>query len=356
MKALCIVSNREKNLRDFFRCWQECGDWDFVVLVEDNQTVQMHELDCPWPLHHFARGDMENDLGDDAWIISQGDTARVSYAFLKAAELGAEWLLKLDDDCLPIAPYAARLCEQHLRAMNRPRVQSTCDIRVRGLPYRNAGELRSRLNVGLWTDVPDLGAPEGLHPTPVYGATGGTFYQPPLGNQLAHPAARYPMCGMNLFFHASLLPAVYFGLQGKGWPYRRFDDIWAGWVFQQIAAHLGIAWSYGEPFIRHSRASDPFKNLVAEAPGIGLNETLWLRIDSIELTAVDVAGCAAQIGDDLATDSDPYVSKLGEALKVWTRLTADIQATIVPATSIRDGGGNRLLSASRNGCDPISAS
>lgn len=314
MKALCIVSNREQNLREFFRCWREGGDWDFVVLLEDTPTVQMHGLDCPWPLHHFARCDVEHDLGDDAWIISQGDTARVGYAFLKAAELGAEWLLKLDDDCLPIE--GSGICAAHLAAMHRPRCQSTCDLRVRGLPYRNTGELRSQLNVGLWRGVPDLGAPEGLLATPPY--------TPPAGNQLAHPALRYPLCGMNLFFQASLLPAVYFGLQGAGWPYRRFDDIWAGWIFQRIAQQLGIVWSFGEPHIHHARASDPFRNLVAEAPGIGLNETLWQRTDAIELTSGDVAGCAAQIADDLAGDGDAYVAKMGAALRVWAALTCRI--------------------------------
>lgn len=309
MKILCIVSNREKQLREFFRAWRSPGDWDAVVLVESGADHELRDLDSPWPLYHFAGDEIERELGAASWIISRGDTALVSFAFLKAAQLGAEWILKLDDDCLPIDG-AAPICAAHLAAMARPRCVSTCDLRVRGLPYRNAGQMRSLLNCGLWQGVPDLGAPEGL-------VAQERPYLPPPGNWLAHPRQRLPLCGMNLFFHRSLLPALYFGLQGRGQPYARFDDIWCGWIFQRAAEHCRVPWSFGAPHIYHSRASDPFANLQREAPGIALNESLWERIDRIALTASELPGAVREIALDLVRDDEPYLSRLGHALDLW---------------------------------------
>lgn len=341
MKALVIPTIRSKHLHEFLCAWHDAGDWDLVVLVEGNATRTFNPRGR-WPIEHVSRAEIEADLGPRAWIISQGDSACRCFGFLKAVELGAEWILNLDDDCLPAGVGGQRpetrdaqassfltsdlrppapICAAHLAAMQFPLCQSPAgELRTRGLPYRNRGELRSLLNMGLWSGVPDVDGPQGLlqfdRPP----------YEPPAGSTLAHPAARYPLCGMNLFFHRSLLPALFFPLMGTGQPYKRFDDIWAGWIFQRVAQQCGIAWSFGEPHIFHSRASDPFKNLIAEAPGIELNERFWERINAIELTARDVAGATSQIAADLAGDELSYLRDVGRALAVWVELAAEAGA------------------------------
>lgn len=312
MKALVIPSNRADQLDEFFAAWEASGqaDWDVVILSEDSETRRMQPR-CPWPLHHFAHDDMDERLGDDAWIISKGDSARRCFGFLIACELGAEWILTLDDDCRPW-PATGPICAAHLAAMRFTQCQPTAGMRTRGLPYRNLGEIQSLLNMGLWCNVADVDGPAGLLSQP--------FFTPPTGRQLAHPRARYPLCGMNLFFRADLTPALYFPLMGRGQPFRRFDDIWCGWIFQKLAEHLSIPWSFGEPWIEHVRASDPFANLIKEAPGITANETLWQQVDALKLTAGSLAGAVVELGAGLATSSDSYLSRLGLALETWQRL------------------------------------
>lgn len=309
---LVIPSNRADQLDEFLAAWEGSGqaDWDAVVLVEDNPIKDM-EPRCPCPLHHFAHDDVERRLRDAAWIVSRGDSACRCFGFLAACELGAEWILTLDDDCRPW-PASGRICAAHRAAMQFEQCQPTAGMRTRGMPYRNLGQLESRLNMGLWCNVADVDGPAGLMPQP--------YFTPPTGTRLAHPRQRYPLCGMNLFFAAELTPLLYFPLMGDGQPYRRFDDIWAGWIFQKLAAHLGIAWSFGEPFIEHVRASDPFANLAKEAPGIVRNELIWQQIDAPELRAATPYAAAAELAGELARSADGHLSQLGRALAIWAKL------------------------------------
>ena len=319
MKALVIPSNRAQCLDSCLLAWERSGqaDWDFVVLSEDSDTKQMQPK-CAWALHRYSHTEVRNRLGDDAWIISRGDSARRCFGFLMARELGAKWILTLDDDCHPVQG-AAPICAAHLEAMRSHAVcRPTAGMRTRGLPYRNLGKLESQLNMGLWRGNADVDGPAGLTPQP--------YFTPSPGSTLANPRLRYPLCGMNLFFHVSLVPALYFPLMGDGQPYRRFDDIWAGWIFQKLAEHCGIAWSYGEPWIEHTRASDPFANLVKEAPGIVVNETMWQRISDVRLTAKDLACAVSEMANELAGDRDAYVARLGRALAVWARIMGSAES------------------------------
>jgi len=315
VKAIVIPSNRAHCLDAFLAAWEKSGqaDWDFVVLSEDSDTRQMQPK-CAWPLHHFSHAEVHERLGDNAWIISRGDSARRCFGFLMARELGADWILTLDDDCYP-RPNGRSICTAHLEAMRSHVVcQPTAGCRTRGLPYRQLGQITSQLNMGLWSNVADLDGPQGLTPQP--------YFTPPAGNRLADPRLRYPLCGMNVFFSAALLPALYFPLMGDGQPFRRFDDIWWGWIFQKVAERCGIAWSFGEPWIEHVRASDPFVNLVKEAPGIAANETIWERINSVALAAGGLVDAVAELADDLMGDADAYISRLGRALAIWARVTS----------------------------------
>jgi reversibly glycosylated polypeptide/UDP-arabinopyranose mutase len=113
---------------------------------------------------------------------------------------------------------------------------------------------------------------------------------------------------------------MYFPLMGEGQPYNRYDDIWCGWIFQKVFEHLRLYWSIGEPFIEHTRASDVFVNLVKEAKGYKMNETLWETINNINLSGTTPSECMSHIGNALLSNKDSYLSKLGEAINIWTKL------------------------------------
>jgi reversibly glycosylated polypeptide / UDP-arabinopyranose mutase len=306
--ALVIPAIRERSLAEFLSAWDGKGDWDEIIVIEGNETKKF-QPQGRWPIHHFSQAEIKQHLGDDAWIISKGDSACRCFGYLIAKRLGADWILNLDDDCLP---YESNICERHLAAMQHTVCQPSAGVRTRGLPYRNLGTIECKLNLGLWRNVPDIDGPQGLLPQP--------YFVPPTGSKLANPQRRYPLCGMNLMFATELVPALYFPLMGAGYDYRRFDDIWAGWIFQKVAQQCSINWSYGEPVVEHVRASDPFDNLVKETPGISINETLWEKINRIELSSTDVPTCVSEIADDFQADNTCYLRDLGRALSVWLEL------------------------------------
>ena len=316
--ALVIPSNRSDQLAAFFEAWEDVGDWDHTIVVEDNPT---RTFDLPPYIHHFAWDDIEETFGNDAWIFSRRDSAIRCFGFFLAWRVGADLTLTLDDDCRPHDDRP--ICATHRRTMNHHRrwVESVPGMRTRGLPYHTIGRLNNVMaSVGLWSDVPDLDAVQTLagHSH----AAGG--FQPPSGSRIIPRGQYVPVCGMNLAFRREAAPLFYFPPMGQGQPYRRFDDIWAGVIAKRIMDHLGWHLSVGEPFVRHIRASDPTRNLVAEAPGIAANEGFWEVIDSIPLTATTPAECMAEIGHGLYRNfGDPYLHDLGKALEIWAKLFTD---------------------------------
>lgn len=78
---------------------------------------------------------IDDRLGEQSWIISRQDSAVRSFGFLIAWERGCDFVVTIDDDCLP-GDRMMNLVGQHLAAMQVKRFISTIgDLRVRGLPY-----------------------------------------------------------------------------------------------------------------------------------------------------------------------------------------------------------------------------
>lgn len=322
MKTVLVVPTiRVKNIAEFLEQWDlyAFNSWDEIVVVEDNPEKSF-DLDLK---HHYSWKEIEEDLGEDAWIISHRDSSVRSYGFLVAHRLGADVILTLDDDCLPVVGpeddphYRCDFVREHLINLTEtPRwTESIPNQRTRGLPYFNKGVADNVvMSVGLWQGVPDFDAIQTLS---------GANQKIRLPKTRVLPAGQYvPVCGMNLAFKREFLPACYFLLQGEGYPFRRFDDIWFGVITKRIADHLKLMITMGYPYIHHARASDPMTNLVKEAPGVKFNERFWEIIHGIKLTEDNVWDCAWQIGDGLTKVDDEYgyCKKLGEAFKVWCRL------------------------------------
>jgi reversibly glycosylated polypeptide/UDP-arabinopyranose mutase len=315
-KVLVIPSCREPCLRAFLSAWDGPeGDWDEIVLVEDNPTRTFQLPASSKPIHHYAWEEIEQILGDDSWIISRRDSAIRSFGFLMAWRLGATHILTLDDDCFPHAE-TGPICAGHIEAMECSTrwIPSVPGMRTRGLPYRNLGKLPNVVaSMGYWSRIPDLDAIQSLNDLDF--ATNGRF-QP----RLVPSGQFFPLCGMNFCFRAEVVPLLWFPLMGEGSPFRRFDDIWAGLVLKRVADHLGMAVSVGEPFVEHQRASDVMANLVKEAPGVAFNEHLWERVLAVPLSAATPVGCVLELGRGLQGEDNEYVSRMGEALRVWAGL------------------------------------
>ncbi len=313
MNILVIPSIRENNFNKFLHEWEECGDWDEVILIEDNEKKTFKINSSKWKIHHFSHKEIGKILGEKKWIISKKDSSCRNFGFIEARNLGAKWILSLDDDCYPQKNCKLGICERHLNVINSFNIcKESAGIRTRGMPYKNLGSINNILcNMGLWMKNADLDGAQGLL------VDKNDYFYPPTGSFLAHPKHRYPYCGMNIFFSEKVIPTMYFALMGKGYQYNRFDDIWVGWIFQKVFEHLRLSWSIGEPFIEHDRASDPFIKLIKEANGIQKNEFFWEYINNMNLKSNSVKDAMLEIGENMLQHNDLYTNTFGKAILVW---------------------------------------
>jgi reversibly glycosylated polypeptide/UDP-arabinopyranose mutase len=313
--VLVVPSIREHSIHQFLNKWLQ-HHWDLVIVVEDNPTRTFkleHYNTLSHEVQHVSWAEIDADLGDNAWIISRRDSAIRSYGFLLAHRLGAEKIFTLDDDCEPIGN--GFVVDHAMNLYHTPKwVSSVPGHRTRGLPYHNTGKAnRVMMSVGLWEGVPDYDAIQTLGEYPPIKQLPETRVMP-LGQY-------FPICGMNLCFRREIAPLTYFPLMGEGHPYRRFDDIWFGIICKKVCDHLGYMITCGKPYIHHTKASDPFVNLVKEAPGVKANEHFWEVIDAIPLTGQDPVTCMGEIGYGLSHfEKDAYLNKLGEAVYIWASL------------------------------------
>lgn len=309
IKALVVPTIRENSIRVFLDAWKPCEIFDKVILVEDN-PYRSFDVNVE---HHYCWKDIDDDLGDISWIISRKDSAIRSYGFWKAYKMNADVIYTLDDDCLPID--GVDFCGGHLNNLNNtPKwCDSVTGFRTRGKPYKNLGLMTNVMfSMGLWEGVPDLDAINMLAGP---------------NEPLVLPTTRvmsqgqyFPFCGMNFAFKRNAAVLTYFPLMGVNSPFGRFDDIWFGIICKKICDHLNIAITCGEPYIYHSKASDPFNNLVKEAPGIKFNEVFWSVIDDIKISGDSPEKCMKEIGRSLSTLSESYMQRLGVAICAWTDL------------------------------------
>jgi hypothetical protein len=318
MNVLVLPTNRPSRVKEFLNAWHP-WPWDRILIVEDGPeasgTVNGDQI-----LWHSWR-DIDASLAQPD-IISRRDSGIRAYGFWRAWVMGADYIFTLDDDCFPVGGDYVR---QHLQNLEATPVwhSSVPHLRVRGLPYANAGTLRNvYVSMGLWVGHPDVDAIQLLaHPSP-----GGERRDPVLDRGLSSrlmPGEQYfPLCGMNLAFRREAACLMYFPPMGLNSPYSRFDDIWAGLVLQRICRHLRYGIVCGQPVVEHRRASDPFTNLVKEAPGIRTNENLWQIIDAVDLLGSDPLTCMREMGAALGgyRRGDEYVRRWGCAILEWCKL------------------------------------
>jgi reversibly glycosylated polypeptide / UDP-arabinopyranose mutase len=315
LNVLVVPSNRPESLHEFLAAW-EPWPWDRILVIEDGPEPTI-ESSAP-TVDVYSWREIDAELPDPS-IISRKDSGIRAFGFWKAWQLGAETIFTLDDDCHPAGE---DMVAGHLRNLYETEMwQSTVPgLRVRGLPYRNlGGPLHVDVSVGLWLGIPDLDAIETL-------ASSGREIPENLitavGSRVMPSEQYFPMSGMNLAVRREAACLMYYPPMGLDSPYGRFDDIWCGLVLQRILRHLRRSIVCGRPLVHHQRASDPFANLVKEAPGIDANEDIWERIQSVEFKGQTPAACMRDFGRGLvaSADGNSYLERWGAAILAWCNL------------------------------------
>lgn len=300
--AVICPTNRPTSLAAWWNAWREeflSHDAKMYVVWDDEKT---------WK-------EIDDRLGDDAWIISRRSSAIRSWGFLNAYWDGAEQFITLDDDCLP---FTTDFVDHHLAALNhRGQWLSTIQgLRPRGMPDDTQG-FPVAINHGLWVNVPDLaGADQLINPGPYK-------YQTP--TQYMPAGMYFPMSGMNLAFRRDVAPLMWFGLQGSDpggnpWGFDRYDDIWCGLLAKRVLDHCGLCVRSGTPLVFHARASDPVVNEAKEQSGRVVNEWLWRAVSHTRLLGENPLAAYRDLAQTLTLPNEVYWRKFRAGMRIWSDL------------------------------------
>jgi len=317
VQAVVVVpSAREESLTGFLEAWREELAQATVIVVEDGpeRTFSVRGEN----VQHLAWCDIDEQLGDLAWVIPRHSGCVRSFGIWLANELGPDMIVALDDDTRP-DPEHPRFLDAHwarLQSATDPAwVSSLDEASPRGMPYFNSSrEPTVMLNHGLWSGVPDFDAATQLLSSRVEISGAWSDRTIPRGSY-------FPMCSMNLAWRSEFTPAMYFLLMGPAHPFDRFGDIWAGVLAKRVADHLGFAVNSGAPGVLHERASNVFTNLAKESRGLAANETFWGAVDSVVLTEESVAGAYGELAERLPLEQEEF-TQLRRAMRAWAELFA----------------------------------
>lgn len=312
MRSVICIPNHHPNL-DFLENWRILEN-ETIIIVQDIGEKPIVP-DGFTDVTIYDHTDIENDLGENAWIIPTRSSACRSYAYYKAWQLKPDYILTIDNDTAPEDPNWLKKHEGMLQGTTDSRWLKTAAIYTRGFPYDVRQAESIYINHGLWSNVPDLDAPTSLlNPT--------LRFDPCKESVVVPHGMYYPHCGMNYAWRVEATPFMYFGLQGPDYPFDRMDDIWAGIIAKKICDHLGYGVRSGLPSVNHQKQSNVFSNLVKEAPGIEVNEYFWRTIDEMELTASTPRGCYIEVAQQLQFDDrhTEYWQRLKQAMIIWANL------------------------------------
>lgn len=207
---------------------------------------------------------------DEGWK-SCAETKNIGLC--RAAREGADCAIVLDDDCYPTSGQTlGAFIDAHMEAITTPSsvelFKTTTTPAARGTPYfRRYVPRDNAASMGFWVNVGDYDAPSQL----VYGAM-----HPMSFDTRPRYKEYFPLCGMNLCLDLNMWPWIQF------MDVNRFDDIWMGFMLQRYCWDNALAISLSGPDVKHSRQSNVWANLMAEAPYLEANESLWVRIHETE--------------------------------------------------------------------------
>ena len=297
-------------------------------------------------------------------LLPYDSVQRRNLGFLVAVERGAEVLISIDDDNVPLLEYD--YFTEHATVGQRieaPQVDTSsgwfnsCSllenepdrlIYHRGYPQCQRwleqhvtwteGRSEVLVNVGLWLEDPDVDTV--------------TRLEGPLRvNAVAQPHQRLllasglccPFNSQNTSFAASLLPAMYLialrhthrgVLSGNN--NFRYDDIWMSYFLKKVVDRVGGSVAIGPPHVRQLRnRHDLLLDLEKEVYPMQLTDRFPQLLPRLELSACDPFGCYAELADQLPQEAaeiglpEPDVAvfrETSEGMKVWLEVVERVQS------------------------------
>lgn len=286
-KSPAAASEFCKNLERFY----PCAYWDVAA-----QRERMSEFPDLW--QHLPFDSIQ----------------RRNIGMLLAWESGADVIVTIDDDNFVtthdfIAHHAIAGTVRRQRAYGSTsgwfnvcsilRVDNNVEFYHRGFPqhtrWAEANDFvteetitaRVAVNAGLWLDDPDIDAITRMNRQPIVRG----FIPEWSGNIALQPGTWSPFNSQNTAMMRDIIPAYFLS------PYvGRYDDIWASYIVDRIAEHLGDVIAFGEPLVRQQRnPHDLWKDLNAERIGMQLTDEFCAALRGLSLDARTYSACFGEV-------------------------------------------------------------
>lgn len=263
--SVVIPTNRPESINEFLIAW------DLLFKVHKCKVYIVHDGNEPDVEYEGKKYSVGEVMGKYSHLIYNFNDGVRNLGFAKAYQDGAEIIISLDDDVRPIEDRDA--IQEHIDALDI-KVQNDWlntvngNVMMRGIPYGNRNK-EVVLSHGGWVGVADMDASTQL----LLGERDFTMIKTTVPKGVL-----FPMCIMNVAFKRCMTPFMYqapmaykAAIEGHN-DLNRFADIWGGIEAKGSIDQNGWACVTGYSIVNHQRASNPFKNLVKEAEGIGMNE------------------------------------------------------------------------------------
>lgn len=288
---------------------------------------------------------------------------RRNIGYLVAAERGADIIISIDDDNIPLGEYdyfgdhalvgqnwsgpALTSSSGWFNSCSLLETRPPRRIYHRGYPFSKRWveekieetpvEGRVAVNVGLWLEDPDVDTVTRLEePVEVTGVVD------PLRKRAFGLGLWGPFNSQNTAFDAKLLPAMFLitlprGEGGvlKGNNNFRYDDIWMSYFVKAVTDHFGEYVVIGPPHVRQERNPHDFLlDLEKELLPMQWTNKFPELLDALRLTQDSVFDCYAEMADQLpilAADlglERRVFEETAAGMKVWLETVSKITPAV----------------------------
>jgi len=251
MKTLIIAPVHKQPSKE----WVEALKGEDVLIIDDSKN-NGNKVELPFKM-------IPNTLFPK-------DAACKSLGLLKAYKRGYDTAIVLDSDCIIPEGFTKKHLEI-LKKRGHGWTNPLIDWFPRGYPYSQRSK-KIIANVGLWTNILDINGKDRIE---VNSPDNPGW----IGTRIAEN--KIPLCGMNLAVKTEAIPALLFlpKFDYKGLKFRRYDDIYGGYIFEKIVEKMGDVISYGEPYIYHEGELDPEADALEEKDFILMEDTFYKLVD-----------------------------------------------------------------------------
>lgn len=243
------------------------------------------------------------------------DAACKSLGLLEAYKRGYDVAIVLDSDCIIPKDFT----KKHLEILAKRGCGWTNPLTgwfPRGYPYSQRSK-KIIANIGLWTNVLDINGKDRIDiESPDNPGWTGT--------KIAEN--KIPLCGMNLAVKVEAIPALLFlpKFDYKELEFRRYDDIYGGYIFEKIAEKMGDVISYGEPHIFHEGELIPAEDAKEEEAFILMEDTFYKLVDEImkDIDGTTYKEIFSKFADKSILFKNTVFEPLIKPLRLWKNLTS----------------------------------